>query len=540
MDRLNCFVCKEFIDDGLEGLMYHLKYNHGLTCNRGYGSRGFECGQEGCRRRFTLFSSFRRHIKKEHWKDSNNQVPDEVADDSDDFRNVYPRNIPNKAGFNDEANQEDDRNIPNKHDEKYTDFNLRLSVIRMISRLQTKTSATWTLLAEILDEFEEFFFDTVHYLKYQVEKFLENMDLNHEAPSKQLIDKFEFDSPFENLNSLQKQIDALVNHCGYIDSVEECLGYRFDEVLDSETGTYVQRKVYDTYQYVSPINVLSSVLSNEEVKDAILAEEPSEEGILGSFIDGETFKRHPFFQEYKHALRLKFYNDDIEIVNPIGSKTGPHKLGVWYYTVDNIPDHLSSRLGSIHVLCVYYALDAKKYDHHRILERFLEDLEKLESNDGVKIDLNGEEFVLRASISSFCADGLAAHEVSGPLGPSANRFCRLCLIHRRDLHEGNVQPADERTKLTFDRYLDTLKRVGLTVTATRDIQPETGVQNNCPLNFSKFFHIAMNKIFDIMHDILIGVGPMVLKLILHYFIFIRKRFTVKNFNNMIASFNYGI
>lgn len=73
-----------------------------------------------------------------------------------------------------------------------------------------------------------------------------------------------------------------------------------------------------------------------------------------------------------------------------------------------------------------------------------------------------------------------------------------------------------------------------------NVQTQTGVRHNCPLNESRYFHIAHNKVFDIMHDILIGVGPMISKLILNDFIIQRGFFTVEFFNGRISSFDYGL
>lgn len=42
-----------------------------------------------------------------------------------------------------------------------------------------------------------------------------------------------------------------------------------------------------------------------------------------------------------------------------------------------------------------------------------------------------------------------------------------------------------------------------------------------------------------MHDILCGIGPMVLKLVLIHYILELKLFHIDDFNNKIASFQYG-
>ena len=51
------------------------------------------------------------------------------------------------------------------------------------------------------------------------------------------------------------------------------------------------------------------------------------DGFLQDYCDGSNFKSHPLFSLHKHALELILYYDDCEVVNPLGSKRGKHKLG---------------------------------------------------------------------------------------------------------------------------------------------------------------------------------------------------------------------
>lgn len=52
-----------------------------------------------------------------------------------------------------------------------------------------------------------------------------------------------------------------------------------------------------------------------------------EDDFIEDYCDGESYKRHPLFSECTRALEIIFYYEDVEIVNPIGSRTKIHKLG---------------------------------------------------------------------------------------------------------------------------------------------------------------------------------------------------------------------
>ena len=52
------------------------------------------------------------------------------------------------------------------------------------------------------------------------------------------------------------------------------------------------------------------------------------DGLIGDYCDGEAYRGHSLFSTCPHALQVLFYYDDVEVVNPIGSRTKIHKLGM--------------------------------------------------------------------------------------------------------------------------------------------------------------------------------------------------------------------
>ena len=50
-------------------------------------------------------------------------------------------------------------------------------------------------------------------------------------------------------------------------------------------------------------------------------------GFIRDICDGHLYKTHPLFSRDAKALQLMLYYDELEIANPLGSKTGKHKLG---------------------------------------------------------------------------------------------------------------------------------------------------------------------------------------------------------------------
>ena len=104
-------------------------------------------------------------------------------------------------------------------------------------------------------------------------------------------------------------------------------------------------------------------------------------------MDGSNYRNHPLFSDSsKVSAALELYYDDIgtinaslpsthtltttiiEVVNPLGTKTGIHKLGVFYFTVKNLPSHLTSSMANIHVVAVAYTDDLKKHGYSSVLQ----------------------------------------------------------------------------------------------------------------------------------------------------------------------------
>ena len=130
-----------------------------------------------------------------------------------------------------------------------------------------------------------------------------------------------------------------------------------------------------------------------------------EEGLLGDYCDGSAFNYHPLFSTDPTALQIMLYYDDVEVVNPIGSRTKTHKLGelhnlymypwlhvctvymytfrakfllstaLFYYMLGNISPSRRSSLKCIQLVTVVKSTDVSKYG---IDKPFMEDIRKLE------------------------------------------------------------------------------------------------------------------------------------------------------------------
>ena len=118
-------------------------------------------------------------------------------------------------------------------------------------------------------------------------------------------------------------------------------------------------------------------------------------GILNDYCDGSNFAQHEVFSKDPHALQVQLYYDDIDICNPIGSKSVIHKLGkftistamiylhssvgLFYYTLCNIHPALRVKVWTIMLVAIVETKHINKYGISEILEPFIESMQQLES-----------------------------------------------------------------------------------------------------------------------------------------------------------------
>lgn len=129
----------------------------------------------------------------------------------------------------------------------------------------------------------------------------------------------------------------------------------------------------------------------------------------------------------------------------------------------------------------------------------------------------------------FTADNLACHSLCGYVESfSANRFCQFCLIDKSSsqyiFDENNTE---RRTKENYAYHVQL------------NDASATGVKHNSCLNSLQYFHVTENIGVDIMHDVLEGVAPLEVKLMLRHFIYEEKCFSLELLNERIAAFDYG-
>lgn len=171
-----------------------------------------------------------------------------------------------------------------------------------------------------------------------------------------------------------------------LEPVKKTHGIRIDQVYDSTLGRYKQVPipVTCTFSYVPILQTLELLFKNEVRKEFLKERIPNPEAYT-HFVDGDLYKTSLFFKANPNAIQTQLYFDEFEVCNPLGSKTGSHEIGAFYFTITNFPWQLNSYLENINLLALCYNADIKQFGINLVLDVITSDLKILE-NEGVFIE----------------------------------------------------------------------------------------------------------------------------------------------------------
>ena len=517
-----CFKCRIIIPGPVRKLISHLHMAHALFDMK---DLKLVCGQGGCPSSFSTFNSFRKHVKNQHPQDEaeadlhgpvRNDIRNDMDGDIDDFAQNMEHDV--------------DEDVRLLHTTKQSAI--------FIGSLLSDANMTHATMSRVISATTTLNHEIVEHLKSKVISTLDRIGVEQgNEDYQQLLADFDNEkSLFKGLNTRYKQETFLNAHLGVVQPTTIFLGFRYDVRTDRQNGQAKQVVVSETFQYVSVLATLGMVLGDGYASNEIEVGHVSHDNVLRDFCDGRQCKTHPLFSTNNMAIQICLYFDEFEVVNPLGSKRGIHKVGAFYYTLKNLHPRLNSSLDNIHLLAFCNCLDLKKYGFDFVLAPFVTELKKLESVEGAEIVLPDNSIkTVRGTLSQVCGDNLGVNGLLGFVESfGANKPCRICSGHKdqfQTLFLGEDFPLRDKDTHTL-HVEECVRNAAAAVTLN-------GVKRDCILNSLSYFHVTQNTAPDIMHDLLEGVIPMEVKLVLYRFIYDDNLFTLHKFNALMLGHNYG-
>jgi hypothetical protein len=288
----------------------------------------------------------------------------------------------------------------------------------------------------------------------------------------------------------------------------------------------IQRQVYSPIkmQYV-PIHDSILQLLQKPGFFEMLDKQTSYSGKrFSSFRDGKFFRDGNFPSQ---IIFINVYFDEAEVANPLGSKSGKHKLANFYFSIQDMPRHYNSSIHNIILLCSLKSNDLKILSANTVLNVIVSELLDLWKN-GINFINAGQQMNVKVALSQLSGDNLGIHTILGfSEGFNANFPCRRCKMKKSECQVA-IQEDHSRIRTITDYNNDIL--VGnLSL---------TGINFESVLNKLPYHHVTNMVVFDIMHDLLEGVIPDLLNLVLNLYIS-KKYFDLDKINYRLESFDYG-
>jgi len=513
----------------IQRFLDHLRNGHSIH----HSFVEVRCGQEGCPATFVGFRALKRHLIRHHshLETCPRNANSELISDANQCST-------SSASAADHYVDETDVGSECEVDDS-CDIDITASCMSFLGQLQCKANVSMANVQFASQCVNDLLGDVAKYASNRVKQLCRdtNIDMSIAAAESCLSDLSQlprFLSPIETEHQRSKY---LVQKGYLIEPQTLDLGQRTETRFMSKVGYNKTVVVPDTMQYI-PVEKLLCALLNDPYYSRLISEcgvkLDRDDDAISHFFHTKTYLQHPFFRAHPDALALHIFIDGFEVTNPLGSHTSIHKMEGLYMLVQNLPAEIQSKLSSIFLVAMWHAQDVKKYGYDRILQPVLSAMQQLETDRGMTVTVDSSVTTVRASLVLVSADNLGFNSLFGFYESfTATRFCRFCECTR------------DQAEMIYDEECVTLRTRNSYDLAVSNCQEadydarRTGIKRPCVLNNLKYFHVVENFVVDAMHDILEGIAPFEVALVLVE-LANSKYLTVDNLNQVLVSFNYSL
>lgn len=345
---------------------------------------------------------------------------------------------------------------------------------------------------------------------------------------------------FKTAYKRQKFVESFPS---YVKPREIAIGTHFEMKRLKNQNISIPKLLQSRGYYIPITETVRVLFDNQHFRDvymqfnssnSIEREHMCAEGVYCGFCCGKTFKGNALYQEHPNSLQIRIGTDDFGVSNPLGPKATVHKLTAVYFTIQNFPTELLSKIENIHVVALIHAddLKTKETDFNDIWRLVVRDIGYLEEF-GVKI---GENNIIKGTLSHFNSDNLGLNTSLGLAeGFQANNYCRICKLFKSECQIRCREDISEyRTLQDYSKHLEIIGN-----STKVNLSDSCGVKRYCVLNDLAYFNMFNNASVDIMHDLNEGA----ILFVLHNFftlITTSKLLTEKSLVQKIQYYDYGV
>lgn len=358
--------CQKIIPGYVEELKTHYKYVHRLNMSTPVGFL-FVCPE--CQSTYSRFKDMKKHILKSHPEDCSSPARGK-SPDQEEQQEAGPSGEP-QAQFE----QRDGPEYPTITNHLFFEPTVPRSVVltkvrEFVTGLrcdpslpETKINGFMQASAAIIDDYQRYVLSL--FKSFIKEK---SLDLNDKTTI-DFINNLEAKELFDEVKTLEGNLAymAWLGGCAVSVPREEVLATRKVSRtihLKPQRGRKMWvkkqiRTVKDTAHYIPIIETLTLVMQSPDARQMILTE-PTNEEYVGSFKDGENFKEHEFLRKYPEAARISLHSDDVEYLNPLGSRKTKQKHTNISFKIENIHPAINASASRIYLALIVRSADVKR------------------------------------------------------------------------------------------------------------------------------------------------------------------------------------
>ena len=341
---------------------------------------------------------------------------------------------------------------------------------------------------------------------------------------------------FSNLKTKYKQDAFFKTHMSLIEPKRYRLRKRIIRGGQPRIGENRDLKVEeDEIIYISIVELVKNLLSNEEYKKLIEPDTSIKKDVLRSCEDGSFVKENKLVQECgKNCILFMVYFDEANLTDT--SSARPTKMGMFYIIIINIHPRHRSKLMCINLCLTVEADLMNAYEMDDILTPILNDIKTFEN--GVEMPDGSTTY---GTLLAVIADNLGAHKIGGfKEGFTASHCCRVCMA---DLGKVRSMTREDTSLLrTIEEYTEQINKLesAKTMNSKKQLSREYGINRGCIFNELNHYHVLSGLPPDIFHDVLEGSLLRTLQLLLARCLLGEKKImSLQEFNDKLMEFDYG-
>ena len=427
--KCNMLSCGEQIFNSTKNLALHI--------NKVHRKENRICIFKNCERKFGAGSESRFHFQQKHFKAGFLTLKDVhlIASVSttlplsgESVENLGPDlNISSEASDNSVDEVSDDVDVDVEDDEKH----FMMAYCDFINRLINYKFIPVSTVKDISSEFLKQSQQSSQSREASLRKSLSKVPNIPDEVLEQIV-KENLNDPFVRA---QEELSSEFRWKAYLEDNFTLVKPR-EIVLNPEEVKQGSPK--DVIHYVPLLEAFKNLVEDKSFVTALNNSRnevrAGDDDLIEDVSDGSAFKESKYFQDNPDAHALMMYSDGVELVNPLSSGKGKHKIVQLFWQVCEMPRFQRSTIDRLQLGLVFKEKLLKKYKYATILKDLVEDLAFLE-REGVEVTEPIPRKV-KASLLLYSGDNLESHLIGGfSASFSSKDICRHCHCQYNDLQE---------------------------------------------------------------------------------------------------------